>query len=216
MQVCKISKSLDSMEILITATFSLKENSNTQVLKKDILRSTTSRASPLRRHGSFHRGILERKILSPFHQRDVKKGFYPRHWNPDLRLRPPRWSSLRRSSVGFKHHWSIWGTMEPKTTKRKYCKTFYAKRKLFMRLSKDTALNQMDWPRDSTSPSWTRFAACLSMQTWYPSSGPYAAHYAVLIYNNLPHSALDNHKSPNDAYGDSSDYSSHPRSQSQF
>ena len=27
------------------------------------------------------------------------------------------------------------------------------------------------------------------------------------LYNNLPHSALDNHKSPNDAYGDSSDFS---------
>ena len=40
-----------------------------------------------------------------------------------------------------------------------------------------------------------------------PKLWPYAAHYAVLIYNNLPHSALDNHKSPNDAYGDSSDFS---------
>jgi len=47
-----------------------------QVLKKDILRSTTSRASPLRCHGSFHRGILGIKILSPSHRRDVKKGFY--------------------------------------------------------------------------------------------------------------------------------------------
>jgi hypothetical protein len=34
-----------------------------------------------------------------------------------------------------------------------------------------------------------------------------AAHYAVLIYNKLPRSALDDHKSPNDAYGDSSDFS---------
>jgi len=39
-----------------------------------------------------------------------------------------------------------------------------------------------------------------------PKLWPYAAHYAVLIFNNLPHSALDNHKSPNDAYGDSSDF----------
>jgi len=29
----------------------------------------------------------------------------------------------------------------------------------------------------------------------------------VLMYNNLPHSALDYHKSPNDAYGDSSEFS---------
>jgi hypothetical protein len=35
----------------------------------------------------------------------------------------------------------------------------------------------------------------------------YAACYAVLIYNNLPHSALDNYMTPNDAYGDSSDFS---------
>ena len=47
-----------------------------QVLKKDILRSTTPGASPLRCHGSFHRGILGRKILSPFHRPDVRKGFY--------------------------------------------------------------------------------------------------------------------------------------------
>ena len=39
-----------------------------------------------------------------------------------------------------------------------------------------------------------------------PKLWSYAAHYAVLIYNNLPHSALDNHKSPNGAYGDSSDF----------
>jgi len=56
-----------------------------------------------------------------------------RHWNPDLRLRPTCWSSFRRSSVGLKHHCSIWGMREPKTTKRKYCKTFYAKRKSVMR-----------------------------------------------------------------------------------
>jgi hypothetical protein len=36
---------------------------------------------------------------------------------------------------------------------------------------------------------------------------PYAADYAVLIYTRLPDSALDNHKSPNGAYGDSSDFS---------
>jgi len=53
----------------------------------------------------------------------------------------------------------------------KYCKTFYAKRKSVMRLPKDTVLNRMDWPRDSTSPSWTRFAVCLSMRTCLPSSG---------------------------------------------
>ena len=40
-----------------------------------------------------------------------------------------------------------------------------------------------------------------------PKLWPDAAHYAVLNYNNLPHSALDNHKNPNDAYEDSSDFS---------
>ena len=159
MQVWKLSESSDSMEILMTAAFALKKTQTLQVLKKDILRSTTSKASPLRCHGSFHRGILGRKILSPFHWRDVKKGFY-QDWNPDLRLRPPRWISLRRSSVGLKHHLSIWGMMGPKTTKRKFCKNFYAKRESVMRLPKDTALNQMDWPRDSTLLSWTRFAEC--------------------------------------------------------
>jgi hypothetical protein len=40
-----------------------------------------------------------------------------------------------------------------------------------------------------------------------PKLWRYAAHCAVLIYNNLPHSALRKHKTPNDAYGDSSDFS---------
>jgi len=40
-----------------------------------------------------------------------------------------------------------------------------------------------------------------------PKLWPYAAYYAVLIYNNLPHSALDNQKSPNDAFGNSSNFS---------
>ena len=53
----------------------LRKTQTLQVRKKDILRSTTSRASPLRCHATFHRGILGRKILSPFHRRDVKKGF---------------------------------------------------------------------------------------------------------------------------------------------
>jgi len=88
----KLSESLDSMEISSRKT--------QQVIKKDILRSQTSRASPLRCHGSFHRGILGRKYCLLF---IVKK-----HWNPYLRLRPPRWSSLRMSSVGLKHHYQTW------------------------------------------------------------------------------------------------------------
>jgi len=52
-----------------------------------------------------------------------------------------------------------------KDYKTKVMQDLYAKRKSVVMLPKDTALNQMDWPRDSTSPSWTRFAACLSMQT---------------------------------------------------
>ena len=40
-----------------------------------------------------------------------------------------------------------------------------------------------------------------------PKPWTYDAQFAVLIYNNLPNSALDNHKSPNGAYGDSSEFS---------
>jgi hypothetical protein len=36
-----------------------------------------------------------------------------------------------------------------------------------------------------------------------PKLWPYAAHYAMLIYNYLLHSLLDNNKSSNDAYGNS-------------
>jgi len=41
-----------------------------------------------------------------------------------------------------------------------------------------------------------------------PKLWPFAAQYAALIYNNLSHSALDLHKSTNDAYGDSSGFCS--------
>jgi hypothetical protein len=43
-----------------------------------------------------------------------------------------------------------------RTTKPKYCNTFYAKKESVMRLSKDIYLNQVDKLRDSTSPSWTK------------------------------------------------------------
>ena len=77
-----------------------------------------------------------------------------------------------------------------------------------MRFPKHTALNRIAWLRDSTSPSWIRFTACLVNANLTPKLWPYAAHYAVLIYNNLTHSAaLDKHKSSNEAYGDSSDFS---------
>ena len=46
------------------------------------------------------------------------------------------------------------------------------------------------------------FDANLTPKLW-----PYAGHYAVLMYNNVPHPALDNQQSPNDGYGDASDFS---------
>ena len=188
MQEWKLSESLDFMEILRTATFAFKEKWCT----------------PSSQEGNPTLNREEKHCL--LSSTRCQERLFSRHWTPDLRLRPPRWSSLRRSSVGLKHHWFIWGTMEPKTTKRDYCKTFYAKRESVMRLPKDTAFNPMDWPRDSTSPSWTRFRYMLIDANLIPKLWPHAAHDVVLIYNNLLHSALDNHKSPNDAYGDSSDF----------
>jgi hypothetical protein len=40
-----------------------------------------------------------------------------------------------------------------------------------------------------------------------PKLWPYSTYCAVLVFNKLSHSALDNHKSPNEAYGDSPDFS---------
>jgi len=167
MQVWKFSGSLDFMEIWMTATFDLKHS-------KVSRRTSYDQQLLYRVHsdvmGAFMEGYWKKNTAS-FSSTRCQERLLSRHRNRDLRLRPPRWSSLRRSSVGLKHHWSIWGTMEPKTTKRKCCKTFYDKRESVMRLPKDTALNQMDWMRNSTSRSWTRFAECLSMQTWLRSSG---------------------------------------------
>jgi hypothetical protein len=52
-----------------------------------------------------------------------------------------------------------------KDYKTKILQDFLRQGESDMRLPKDTTLNQMDWPRDSTSPSWTRFTVCSSMQT---------------------------------------------------
>jgi hypothetical protein len=51
-----------------------------------------------------------------------------------------------------------------------------------MRLTKDTAVNQMDKVRCML------IDANLTLKLW-----PYGAHVRVLIYDNLPHSALDSH-----------------------
>ena len=50
----------------MTATAALKETQTLQVLKKEILRSTSFGASPLRCHGSCHPGLLGRKCYLLF------------------------------------------------------------------------------------------------------------------------------------------------------
>jgi len=40
-----------------------------------------------------------------------------------------------------------------------------------------------------------------------PKLWPYAVHYVVLLFNSFPRTAFDNHNSPNNAYGDSYDFS---------
>jgi len=154
----------------MTGTFALKENSNTPSSQEaqPTLKNFESESIQVSWVLSS-RDTGEKNTIS-FSLTRYQERLLLRHSNPDLRLRPPRWSSLRRISVGLKHYWSIWETMEPKTTKQKYCKTFYAKIESVMRLPEDAALNQMDWARDSTSLLWTRLAAYLSMQTWLPSS----------------------------------------------
>jgi hypothetical protein len=57
---------------------------------------------------------------------------------------------IKKDSVELKHHCSIWGTMNPRTTKRKYCQTFYAKMKSVIRLPKDTA--PIKWTGRETQP----------------------------------------------------------------
>ena len=85
-------------------------------------------------------------------------------------LRWPSSSSSKSSNGELKHHWRIWGEKEPRRTWRKFYKNLYAKTESLARLPKDTALNQIEWLRDSTWPSWTRFAARCSMRAWLRSS----------------------------------------------
>jgi len=139
----------------------------------------------------FSSALLGRKLLSPFHRRDVKTSFYQ-----DTEIPIWGWSSLRRGNVGLEHHWCVWGTMEPRTTKRKYYKTFYAKRESVMRVPKDTALNQMDWMRESTLPSWT-YRYKLDSQALALCYTFCSTHLQWTF----------SFCSQNDAYGDSSDFS---------
>ena len=69
------------------------------------------------------------------------------------------------------------GTIKPRTTKRKYCRTFYAKRESVMRLPKDTALDQMDWLRHSNLTIMEKFLCMLIDANVAPKLWPYAAYY---------------------------------------
>ena len=92
--------------------------------------------------------------MGPFLSMRCQERLLSGHWNSDLRFSPPRWSSLRRSRVRLKNHWSIW-----ESTAKYLCQ-----KGISHEVTKGTTLNKIDLLRDSIWPSWTRFAECLSMQ----------------------------------------------------
>ena len=67
---------LDSIEILMTATFALNKNANTPSSQegKSALNNFLSESTQM--SWIFLSRVTGEKTLSPFHRRDVKKGFY--------------------------------------------------------------------------------------------------------------------------------------------
>ena len=116
---------------------------------------------------------------------------FVRKLKPDLRWQPSRSSSSRRSNLGLKHHWSIWGTTEPTTIQLKHYRTLYAKKESVMRLTRQ--LLSIKWTGWRPQPGHQRQGSLhFSDANLTPSSGfiLHDTNYAVLVYNNLLHSAL--------------------------
>ena len=89
MQVWKLSESLDFMEILRTATFAFKEKWCTPSSQEE--NPTLNRVE---KHCLLSSTRCQERLFS-------------RHWTPDLRLRPPRWSSYDSSIIGpSEERWS--------------------------------------------------------------------------------------------------------------
>jgi hypothetical protein len=76
MRVLKLSESLDSMETLIPATFALKANSNTPSSQEEHSTLNGFLSESFQMSWGLSLRDNGEKILSPFHRRDVKKGFY--------------------------------------------------------------------------------------------------------------------------------------------
>ena len=206
MQVWKLWESLFPWRSWWLSHLPSSKTQALQVLKKDLLLSTTSRASPLRCHGSFYREILGRKTLSPFHRRDVKQGFYQ-----DTEI--PIWGSGRHAGA----HWegapkesSIIGLTRKDGAKDYKTQVLH---KLLRQEGISHEVTERYCPQSNGLVESLNLTVMVKVRCMLidanltPKLCPYAAHYAVIIYNNLPHFALDNRKSPNDAYGDSSYFS---------
>jgi hypothetical protein len=98
--------------------------------------------------------------------------------------------------------------MEPRTTKRKYCRTF---------LRQDGISHEFT---EISFPQSNGLAERLNLTildkahselvdfNLTPKVRTYAENHAMIVYDNLPHYALDNQKSPSHSYGDSSDFPS--------
>ena len=148
MLVWKLSESLDFMEILRTATFAFKEKWCT----------------PSSQDGNPTLNRVEKRCL--LSSTRCQERFFSRLWTPDLRLRPPRWSSYDSSIIGpSEERWSQ--RLQNEITARLSTprgNQSWGYRKI---------LPLIQWTGRETQPRHhgQGFAACLSMQTWFPSSG---------------------------------------------
>jgi hypothetical protein len=95
--------------------------------------------------------------------------------------------------------------MEPRTTKTKVLQDFPRQEGISHGITETYCPQSNGMAERLNLTIMDKFHCMLIDANLTPKLWPYAAHYAVLIYNNLPYSSLGNHKIPNDAYGESSD-----------
>jgi hypothetical protein len=191
MQELKLSESLDSMDILMTATFALKENSNTP---------SSQEGNPTLNNFKSELTQISWVISSRDTGGKNNVSFSSEVAAALLELIKKEQRRTQASLVYLRND----GAKDYKT---KVLQDFLRQERIRHEVT-ERHCPQSNGLAERINLTITDKVRCMLIDAnLTPKLWPYAAHYVVPIYNNLPHSALDNHKRPSDAYRDSSDFS---------
>jgi len=159
-------ETLDYMESWITAKSVIKGNLNNPNSREGHPSARNHgfrRTSPLKYHGSFHRGLMGRKLCLLFIQEMSRKAFIKTLKSRSkvaattLELIYKEQSRTQSSFIYLRNDVA-------KGYKTQVLQDFLRQERISHWATERTSLDQMDWLRDSTSPSSTSSAACLSME----------------------------------------------------